>query len=82
MQIELQSQPLGSCSHAPAAITSLAILSLIAAGAWFLLPPIPQNPLYHSFADQRTIWGVPNFWNVVSNLPFLAVAVIGLKALR
>jgi hypothetical protein len=82
MQIELQSQPYSGSRQAPVAITSLAILSLIAAGAWFLLPPIPQNPLYHSFADQRTIWGVPNFWNVVSNLPFLVVAAIGLKALR
>jgi hypothetical protein len=81
MQIELQSRPHSGCPHAPGVIASLAILSLIAAGAWFL-PPIPQNPQYHSFADQRTIWGVPNFWNVVSNLPFLVVAAIGLKALR
>jgi hypothetical protein len=38
-------------------------------------------PGYHDFADQRTLWGVPNFWNVVSNLPFLLVALWGLGAL-
>jgi len=43
-----------------------------------LIPPIYQDPRYHQFADERTIWGVPNFWNVISNASFLAVAVFGL----
>lgn len=30
-----------------------------------LLPPIPQDQSYHHFADQRTLLGVPNFWNVI-----------------
>src|SRR4029079_6205006 len=38
-----------------------------------LLPPISQDQNYHAFADQRTILGIPHFWNVVSNLPFIAV---------
>src|SRR5271163_3422367 len=66
-----------------------AILPLLAPRAhhWplialLILPPIHQDPSYHAFADQRTIWGVPNFWNVVSNLPFLLVAIWGLRALR
>lgn len=46
-----------------------------------LLPPIHQDPAYHQFADQRTIWGIPNFSNVVSNLPFLLIALWGLPAL-
>ena len=37
-------------------------------------------PDYHNFADQRALWGVPNFWNVVSSLPFLLVALWGLRA--
>jgi ceramidase len=45
------------------------------------LPPLPQDPHYHAFADQRTFWHVPNFWNVLSNLPFLAVAFWGIRAL-
>src|SRR6516165_10321155 len=44
-----------------------------------LLPPIPQDQGYHHFADQRLLFGVPNFWNVVSNLPFIAVGSVGLR---
>jgi hypothetical protein len=44
------------------------------------LPPMPQDVSYHAFADQRTLWGVPHFWNVVSNLPFLGVGLLGLRA--
>lgn len=42
------------------------------------LPAIPQPQDYHQFADQQTIFGIPHFWNVVSNLPFLLVGVLGL----
>src|SRR5215467_13433573 len=42
-----------------------------------LLPPISQDQNYHDFADQRTILGIPYFWNVVSNLPFIAVGLAG-----
>lgn len=31
------------------------------------LDPIPQDPAYHQFADRRTILGIPNFWDVISN---------------
>jgi hypothetical protein len=44
-----------------------------------LLPPIPQDQGYHQFADQRTLLGVPNFWNVASNIPFIAVGALGLR---
>jgi hypothetical protein len=47
--------------------------------ALLLLPPIPQDQGYHQFADQRTLLGVPNFWNVVSNIPFIAVGALGLR---
>jgi hypothetical protein len=43
-----------------------------------LLPPIPQDQSYHQFADQRILLGVPNFWNVVSNVPFIAIGAAGL----
>ncbi|HXA20548.1 MAG TPA: ceramidase domain-containing protein [Thermoanaerobaculia bacterium] len=44
--------------------------------------PIPQPEGYHAFADQRGFFGIPNFWNVVSNLPFLAVGLAGFFAMR
>lgn len=39
---------------------------------------MPQDPAYHGFADTRTLLGIPNFWNVATNLPFLAVGALGL----
>ncbi|NNF35767.1 MAG: alkaline phytoceramidase [Saprospiraceae bacterium] len=44
-----------------------------------IMAPIPQDPEYHNFADQRTIMGIPNFWDVMSNLPMLFIGIIGLK---
>lgn len=61
-----------------------AVLSLLVAAAAtvvFVLPPIPQDPAYHVFADQRTLLGVANFWNVVTNLPFALVGWLGLRFL-
>jgi hypothetical protein len=43
---------------------------------------IIQDQRYHDFADQRTLLGIPNFWNVVSNLPFAVVGLWGLRAFR
>jgi len=48
----------------------------------FFLPPLPQDPSYHDFADHTPLWEVPNFWNVISNVAFLAAAVWGLRAFR
>ena len=51
------------------------------AGVW-LLEPISQDPAYHAFADRRALSGVPNFWNVTSNLPFLVVGLLGWSWIR
>lgn len=60
----------------------VALITLASlAGLWFV-PAIHQDPHYHSFADASVLFGVPHFWNVVSNLPFLLVALYGLKAFR
>ena len=59
----------------------ILITTIIAAiVAVFLHAPIPQDPAYHHFADARTIFGIPNFWNVISNLPFVIVGLYGLIA--
>jgi hypothetical protein len=47
-----------------------------------LAPPLPQDQSYHSLADQRTLLGIRNFWDVMSNVPFAIVGLIGLFALR
>jgi Ceramidase len=65
----------------PPVVVLLGLMSASLAGL-LLLPPIPQDQSYHQFADQRAIFGIPNFWNVVSNLPFLAVGAAGLWRFR
>lgn len=59
----------------------VAVVAAAIAGA-FLLDPIPQDPAYHDFADKRVLFGVPNFWNVATNLPFLVAGMLGLARLR
>jgi len=50
--------------------------------AFALIAPVAQPESYHHFADQRRLLGIPNFWDVVSNLPFAVAGVLGLRAFR
>ena len=63
----------------------IALMALCAAAApWLVasvLPPMAQPQSYHDFADQRTLWGIPHALNVLSNLPFVVVGLMGLQAL-
>jgi hypothetical protein len=59
-------------------IWAVLAVSLISIGMVFLLPPIPQSEAYHNFADKRSLFGVPNYFNVASNLPFLLVGAFGI----
>ncbi len=40
---------------------------------------IRQNTLYHAFADTRIFIGIPNCFDVLSNIPFLIIGVVGLQ---
>ncbi len=60
---------------------SITIVSLISIVGVYLLGPVEQDPGYHVFIDRRIILGVPNFWNVISNLAFLLVGLMGLHGL-
>jgi hypothetical protein len=59
----------------------LVALSLLMVAVAAIVPPVAQDPAYHAFADARTVLHVPNFLNVVSNLPFLLVGALGLAFL-
>jgi hypothetical protein len=56
-------------------LVSIILLPMVALMA---TPPIAQDLSYHDFADQRTLFGIPNFANVLSNFPFLIVGLLGL----
>src|SRR5262245_23945859 len=57
---------------------TLAVLVVCLVVATFLAPVIGQDPAYHVMADQRTMLGIPNALNVISNVPFLIVGAMGL----
>ena len=59
-------------------ITIALIAVLVTFG---FVEPIPQDPGYHAFADGRTFWGIPNSFDVLSNLPLAIVGFIGMIAI-
>lgn len=63
------------------ALMSIGIIVLFAFVGVLFLDPIPQDSSYHNFADTREIYSISNFWNVISNLPFLLVGFYGLYKL-
>ncbi|PKM35810.1 MAG: alkaline phytoceramidase [Gammaproteobacteria bacterium HGW-Gammaproteobacteria-10] len=59
----------------------LIAIALVAVIVMFFFPAIPQDRFYHEFADQREVLGIKHFFNVVSNLPFILVGLLGVKTL-
>ena len=59
-------------------IVILVAVTLAAIALAASMAPIAQDPTYHRFADSRGCVGIPNFLNVVSNVPFLLVGIWGL----
>lgn len=57
------------------------LVSIFAVLIVLSLDPIAQDIEYHNFNDQRALFGVPNFWNVISNLPFLIVGGMGVYSI-
>jgi len=61
--------------------TTIALLGCLAAlimAIGVVIGRIPQPQSYHDFTDQRTLLGLPNIWNVLSNLPFALGGIWGL----
>lgn len=56
----------------------LLVLVALALLALWSQPAFDQDPAYHRFVDQRSWFGIPNFFDVLSNLPFLLVGILGL----
>ena len=59
------------------------VLLIAAAGVFtvLVLPPLQQSQDYHQFADHRPLLGIPSFLNVVSNVGFLIVGLMGMRFL-
>ena len=69
-----------STTHQRRNVWTLGLLAVGAAVGIAALPTITQDPAYHRFADARPLLGVPHAWNVLSNIPFLIVGLLGLAS--
>lgn len=56
----------------------LWLIAVIAIVSIAQVPAISQTTDYHHFADERSWLGVPNFGNVISNLPFFIIGLAGI----
>ena len=57
-------------------------ITLVALIGIFFIKPISQDLGYHNFIDNKEMLGIPHFWNVLSNVPFLIVGVLGLMQFK
>ena len=71
----VQSSAVISRAKAPILLIAPAVILAIVA---MFFPAIPQPLSYHNFADHRGWLGIPNFGDVVSNVPFAIVGIWGL----
>lgn len=55
----------------------LGLICIVATIVVATLKPIPQSQAYHHFADSRHLLGIPNVFDVLSNLPFIVVGLLG-----
>lgn len=59
----------------------VSITILIAVVFVLLVDPIAQDDAYHNFFDRRTLLGIANFYNVITNLPYAFVGLWGIYLL-
>lgn len=60
---------------------TLAIFGAALAATALCGPSVVQPESYHAFADQRELFGMPHAMDVISNLPFLLLGLLGLARL-
>ncbi len=72
---------LGGLTRAAWRVRVLALLGFTAvtAVATLAAPRFAQPQWYHHFADRRALLGVPHALNVLSNLPFVLVGLLGIR---
>ena len=57
------------------------VTSAVVTAVFVFVPPVPQWPEYHDFADRRAWLGIPGFFDVASNALFVLVGAAGLHRL-
>ena len=57
----------------------LFLVALVVVAVLLIHGPVPQDPAYHAFADQGTLFNIPHFQNVISNIPYVLVGIAGIS---
>ena len=57
---------------------TLAMLAIALVVLIIKISPINQDQNYHQFSDQSAFLNIPNFGNVISNVPFIVIGIFGL----
>lgn len=65
-------------NHPIKKIHILLLITIVGIISVLFIAPIAQNQEYHVFADRRFLFSIPNFWNVVSNIPFGIAGICGI----
>lgn len=60
----------------------VALALVVGAAIWAFMPAFGQQPSYHQFADDRLWLGIPNAADVLSNLAFVTVGLVGFFRLQ
>lgn len=58
-------------------VVIITLLAVACITLTFFIRPFAQDINFHSFADKREFGDIPNFFNVVSNTPFLVTGLLG-----
>ncbi len=64
----------------PPILAGVAVVALV--GVFVAVPPLQQDAGFHRFADRRSLLGVANALDVLSNLPLLLVGLLGVLVAR
>ena len=56
----------------------LGVIGVMLILTWWTNGPVAQDPQYHGFADQRTLFDIPRALDVLSNLPFCFFGIFGI----
>jgi hypothetical protein len=57
-------------------LLAIIVVAIIAMSS---IDPIAQDPSYHDFADRRAFFNIANFFNVLSNAPFVIIGIMGIR---
>jgi hypothetical protein len=60
----------------------LWITALTTIAVFVFMKPIPQDLTYHHFANDHLVFGIANFWNVISNVGFIIAGLLGIHFIR